>query len=105
RRTGMAEIIKSAIVGDAGLLGLCEGFEVSASVPRWLPLLKRAARVKLRIVGSDPRESGRRATLNYGHTVGHALETASGYRLSHGAAVAVGMRAAGLIARGRGMWS
>jgi 3-dehydroquinate synthase len=105
RRTGMAEIIKSAVIGDAGLLGLCEGFEVSADARRWLPLLQRAACVKLRIVAADTRECGRRATLNFGHTVGHALETVSGYRLSHGAAVAVGMRAAGLIARERGEWS
>ncbi|HEY5094492.1 MAG TPA: 3-dehydroquinate synthase family protein [Candidatus Eremiobacteraceae bacterium] len=105
RRTGMAEIVKHGIVGDPGLFRECETFDVGAAVGRWPALISRAAAVKLRIVGLDPLESGVRVTLNLGHTVGHALEFASGFRLSHGAAVAVGLRAAGLLALNRGMWS
>lgn len=105
RRTGMAEIVKHGIVGDPGLFRECETFDAGADVGRWPALIARAARVKLRIVGRDPLESGVRVTLNLGHTVGHALEFASGFRLSHGAAVAVGLRAAGLLALNRGMWS
>jgi 3-dehydroquinate synthetase len=105
RRTGMAEIVKHAIVGDPGLLRVCEAFDVDASSADWPALIRRAARVKLRIVDRDPYEAGVRATLNLGHTVGHALEFASGFRLSHGAAVAIGLRAAGLFAMNRGMWS
>ena len=105
RRTGMAEIIKHAIIGDPGLLRVCESFDVCSPAADWPALIRRAANVKLRIVDRDPRDAGVRATLNLGHTVGHALEFASGFRLSHGAAVAVGLRAAGLIALSRGLWS
>ena len=105
RRTGMAEIVKNGIIGDSGLFRICETFDAGAAVDCWTALIARAAEVKLRIVERDPRESGVRVTLNLGHTVGHALEFASGYRLSHGAAVAVGLRAAGLLALNRGMWS
>jgi 3-dehydroquinate synthase len=105
RRTGMAEIVKHAIVGDAGLLRVCESFAPESPDADWPALIRRAAEVKLRIVARDARESGVRATLNLGHTVGHAIEQATRYRLSHGAAVAVGLRAAGLIALRRGMWT
>jgi 3-dehydroquinate synthase len=105
RRTGMAEIVKHAIVGDAGLLGVCESFDAASLSADWPSLVRRAAEVKLRIVRRDPRESGVRARLNLGHTVGHGVEQATHYRLSHGAAVAVGIRAAGLLALHRGMWS
>jgi 5-deoxy-5-amino-3-dehydroquinate synthase len=59
-----------------------------------LPLVERvaaAARIKAEIVSADEREGGRRAILNYGHTLAHALETASGYRIRHGEAVALGL--------------
>jgi 3-dehydroquinate synthetase len=105
RRTGMAEIVKHAVVGDPGLLRICESFSVDSANADWPALIRRAAQVKLRIVERDTREAGARTTLNLGHTVGHALEFASGFRLSHGAAVAVGLRAAGLLALKRGMWS
>jgi 3-dehydroquinate synthetase len=53
--------------------------------------------LKARVVAADERESGERAILNYGHTVGHALESASGFRAMHGRAVAFGMEAAARI--------
>jgi 3-dehydroquinate synthase len=105
RRSGMAEIVKHAIVGDPGLLRVCDSFEVDSPDADWPALVRRAANVKVRIVRRDLRDTGVRATLNLGHTVGHALEVTSGYRLAHGAAVAVGLRAAGLLALQRGMWS
>jgi 3-dehydroquinate synthase len=105
RRTGIAEIVKHAIIGDPGLLRVCERFDAGSRTAAWPALIRRAADVKLRIVRRDPRESGVRATLNLGHTIGHAIEQSTSFRLSHGAAVAVGLRAAGLLALRRGMWS
>jgi 3-dehydroquinate synthetase len=104
RRTGMAEIIKAAVIGDARLLTMCSAFDIRSEGSAWRPLIARSAAVKLRIVARDPNERGDRAKLNLGHTVGHALESASGLRMSHGAAVAVGLRAAGLLSLERGLW-
>jgi 3-dehydroquinate synthase len=67
-------------------------------------VIRRAIELKGEVVGADERESGLRIILNYGHTIGHALEAATGYRhLLHGEAVAIGMRGAGFIARQRGI--
>jgi 3-dehydroquinate synthase len=67
-----------------------------------LDLLGGAARIKAEIVASDPREGGQRRLLNFGHTLGHALEAAGGYReLKHGEAVAWGIAAALEISRRR----
>jgi 3-dehydroquinate synthetase len=65
-------------------------------------MTERAARLKLDIVERDPYERDERRTLNLGHTLGHALEVESGYRLAHGEAVALGLRAVASIAVGRG---
>ena len=66
-------------------------------------VIRRSIELKGEVVGADERESGLRIILNYGHTIGHALEAATGYRhLLHGEAVAIGMRGAGFIARERG---
>ena len=62
----------------------------------------RCVQIKADIVGSDERESGRRAVLNYGHTLGHALEIATDFALAHGEAVAVGMMFAAHLARALG---
>jgi len=90
RREGWAEALKAGLVGDPGLVALfeCEGAEADL-----VEVVRRAVAVKAAIVGRDPREHGERAYLNYGHTIGHAVEVAGG--LPHGAAVAVGMVAAG----------
>jgi 3-dehydroquinate synthase len=96
---GIAEMAKAAIVGDSSLLEELANLPGVPDEPdRWVPLLARAAAVKAHIVAADPREQGRRAELNLGHTVGHALEKASAYRVSHGEAVALGLRAAGILA-------
>jgi 5-deoxy-5-amino-3-dehydroquinate synthase len=67
-----------------------------------LPMVERVARcvaIKAEVVASDEREAGRRALLNYGHTLGHALETVGGHALAHGEAVAIGLVYAAMLAR------
>lgn len=104
RRTGMAEVVKAAIVGDAELLERIALFDVKGDPQVWEPLVARAAAVKIGVVARDPLERGERKTLNLGHTFAHALEQASRYRMPHGAAVALGLRAAGILARDRTGW-
>jgi 3-dehydroquinate synthetase len=102
--TGLAEIIKCAIIGDPPLLDAVDGLAPGSGSKSWKDAVAAAARIKVRIVAEDPLEASVRAILNLGHTVGHALEAASGYALSHGAAVSVGIRAAGLLAQTQGWW-
>ena len=96
-----AEIVKYAITLDAKLaLTLTADAErLRARDPEALePVVDACVAAKARVVAADERERGPRAVLNYGHTVGHAIETASGYRVAHGRAVAQGMRVAARIA-------
>lgn len=94
-RSGLAEVVKSACVGDAPLLDLLEreAERVLARDPSVVAeLVSRSAALKVSIIGRDERESGDRALLNFGHTLGHALEAQGGYsRLLHGEAVSLGM--------------
>jgi 3-dehydroquinate synthase len=100
---GMAEVAKMAMILDADLFGRLE--EVAAALGPadaevLAPLVARSIELKADIVEHDERESGDRMLLNYGHTVGHALEAGAGYGvLLHGEAVAVGMQAAACIAQ------
>ena len=94
RVAGLAEVVKCGFIVDAGLLDLIERAGTTLSPEQELEVIARAVRVKADVVSSDETESGRRAILNFGHTVGHALEAASGYGLLHGEAVALGMVAA-----------
>jgi len=94
---GLAEIIKYGIIDDEKLFQrLEEDMEaVKRRDPeRLLTLVETCCRIKKSIVEMDEREQGLRRILNFGHTLGHALETASGYALSHGEGVALGMIAA-----------
>ncbi len=97
-RSGLAEAVKHALISDAGLADRLdrEWDALVARAPDVLPpLLRDAAAVKARVVEADEREAGERAFLNFGHTFGHALEKEAGYgTLTHGEAVALGMRAA-----------
>ena len=108
-RAGLAEVDKSAWIGDHGLLELVPErvSSWSALAPaRWQALVAGAAAVKARVVSADEHEAGPRQALNLGHTLGHALETATGYeRFLHGEAVAWGMAAVAAIARRRGLLS
>ena len=97
--SGMAEVIKHACIADPDLFDHLEAHLVPIMTKRDRDLLqttiRRAARVKTTIVSDDEREAGRRAILNFGHTVGHAVESVAGYgTFTHGEAVALGMRAA-----------
>ena len=105
RRDGMAESIKSAIIGDPALWRLLEERgrkALETDEPARYAILERSARLKLAVCERDPFETGERRTLNLGHTIGHALEIESRYRLPHGAAVALGMRAIAAIGARRG---
>jgi shikimate kinase / 3-dehydroquinate synthase len=97
-RGALAEVVKTAIIGDPSLLELLEEPSALESVrpkKELIEIVRRSIRVKARIVSADERESGLRAVLNLGHTVGHALEAVSGYsRLTHGEAVSLGLVAA-----------
>ena len=99
--SGIAEVIKTAIIGDMDLLSLMESGreEVMSRDPVVVQeMIRRSLAVKGRIVEDDPRESGQRALLNLGHTFGHALEAETGYtRFLHGEAVAFGIRAAACL--------
>jgi 3-dehydroquinate synthase len=94
RTAGLAEVVKCGFIADPGLLDLLEQSGAELTVAQHEEVITRAVRVKAEVVASDETESGRRAILNFGHTVGHALEAASGYGLLHGEAVALGMVAA-----------
>ena len=89
RREGSAEALKAGFVGDPALVDLFEREGLGADLE---VVVRRALSVKARIVDRDFEEAGVRAVLNYGHTIGHAVEVAA--PMSHGAAVAVGMVAA-----------
>ena len=105
-REGLAEVLKAAVIeGDE----FYESIETLAPHPfwrwPWLEIVAQAVKVKTMIVADDREEGGIRALLNLGHTFGHALETASAYRVSHGVGVALGLRAAGLLAMRTGSFS
>ena len=95
-RSGLGEMAKYHFLSAPG----CDPIHAAAMAE--LPLVERIARcvrLKAAIVSSDERESGRRMLLNYGHTLAHALETAGGFDLRHGEAVAVGLIYAAEVAR------
>lgn len=100
--SGLGEVVKYGMIRDAALferLGR-EAEALKAREPGVLAdVVRRCAEIKAEVVGADEREGGVRAILNYGHTIGHALEAAGGYRaLQHGEAVAIGMEAEAFIA-------
>ena len=100
---GFAEVIKHGLILDPTLLAILERESVRIASPApdldlVAEVVGRSSRVKALIVSSDPEERGIRAILNYGHTVGHGIEQATGYtEYTHGEAVSVGMMAAGRL--------
>ena len=100
---GMAEVVKAGLIADAELFARLEASEGGLGPEALLAAVAAAVRVKIAVVAEDERESGRRAILNFGHTVGHAVEAASGYQLLHGEAVGLGMLAALALGEARGV--
>lgn len=99
---GLAEVIKCGFIADPSILDLIEADPAKATAlgtPELQELIVRAIEVKARVVDEDFRESGLREILNYGHTLGHAIEHHERYQWRHGAAVSVGMVFAAELAR------
>ncbi len=120
-RSGWAEVIKHGVIRDAGLFAALEALAASrgwsadhpaaweANDPdltaRLTDIIARAVAVKVDVVSRDEFERGERITLNYGHTIGHAIEQLLDYRLLHGECVAIGMDAAARLAVALGLCS
>ena len=92
--SGLAEVIKAGFIADPAILDLVRADPEGATVPHGphsRELIERAIEVKAGVVSADLTEQGPREILNYGHTLGHAIERVEGYRFRHGDAVAIGM--------------
>ncbi|WP_327270100.1 3-dehydroquinate synthase [Streptomyces sp. NBC_01218] len=92
--SGMAEIIKAGFIADPVILDLVEADPEGARTPtgpHTAELIERSIRVKAEVVSSDLKEAGLREILNYGHTLGHAIEKNERYKWRHGAAVSIGL--------------
>lgn len=89
-RAGLSEVIKHGVIADPDLFNLCtQGWKaVTKNLPE---LVRHGMAVKVKVIEEDPYEQGVRAVLNFGHTVGHAIEIVSNFNVLHGEAVAVGM--------------
>jgi len=97
---GLAEVIKCAVIVDNGLFAYLERNLAGMKPPGdgvLEEIVFRTAQIKADVVAQDERDSGLRNILNYGHTIGHALESASDFQMRHGEAVAIGMLAAARI--------
>lgn len=105
-REGLAEIVKAAIIEGGDLF---DSIETLSPHPLlrwpWTEIIKEAIKVKTMVVADDRKERGIRELLNLGHTFAHGFERASGYRTTHGAAVALGLRCAGILAMRTGRFS
>lgn len=104
---GMAEVVKYGVIADPDLFEYVEQ-HVSALLDYDMTALEhivaRSARIKADVVSKDEREAGLRRILNYGHTLGHAIETVTGYRrIHHGEAIAIGMEFAARLATRLGL--
>jgi len=100
--TGLAEVVKCGFIADPVILELIEHDPAAATRPGnpvERELIERSVRVKAEVVADDLTETGRREILNYGHTLGHAIERAERYRWRHGAAVSVGLVYAAALGR------
>ncbi len=108
---GMAEVIKHGLIRDPKLVAFLEekleavvDLKIEPEELDWL--IAQNCRIKAGVVEADETEKGLREILNYGHTVGHAIEVVTDYRVyKHGEAVCLGMPAAGKIALDKGFWS
>jgi 3-dehydroquinate synthase len=100
--SGLAEVIKAGFIADPMILDLIESDPAAAAKadgPHERELIERSIAMKAAVVSADLRESGQREMLNYGHTLGHAIERAEDYSIRHGEAVAIGMCFAAALGR------
>jgi len=100
--SGLAEVIKAGFIADPAILDLVEADPEAAAKPggpHERELIERAIAMKAAVVSADLREAGLRETLNYGHTLGHAIERVENYEIRHGEAVAIGMSFAAALGR------
>ena len=105
-REGLAEVVKHGVIAGGDLFDALENLAAHDFVKwPWEALIAESVRVKTEIVADDRTELGRRELLNLGHTFAHGIERASSYRISHGAAVSLGLRCAGLLALQTGRFS
>lgn len=108
-RAGLAEVVKYGVIRDGNFFGYLENnwakiLDLNPDVLSYI--IARSCQIKAEVVSQDEREAGQRAILNYGHTVGHALEALTDYKyFRHGEAVAIGMIAASWIANELGLLS
>lgn len=104
---GLAEIIKYAVIKDKGFFAYLErnmGRIRALDTQALEEIVFQSAKVKAEVVEKDERDSGIRNILNYGHTIGHAIESASDFKVAHGGAVAIGMLAAARISNKLGIF-
>ncbi len=107
-REGLAEVIKYGVIADAALFAYLEeeiGGVLEYNRAALEHVIVRGCEIKAGVVEKDERESNLRKILNFGHTIGHAVENLSGYAVTHGQAVAIGMVAEGRIAVSMGLWN
>jgi 3-dehydroquinate synthase len=100
---GIGEMVKYGVISDAKLFGELEKADIH-SYSDLTKFIEPCARIKARIVSEDPGEENLRSILNYGHTLGHALEAAANYSISHGIAILYGMLSEGWIAQKLGFF-
>ncbi|MDG6905357.1 MAG: 3-dehydroquinate synthase [Nitrososphaerota archaeon] len=100
---GLAEIVKSAIIADKEMFSELEKTDLS-SIKNVKKFIANTARIKAQVAEEDEKENNIRSTLNYGHTIGHAIEASSNFKMSHGGAVILGMSAEGWISKELGMF-
>jgi 3-dehydroquinate synthase len=104
---GLAEVVKYGVIYDAEFFGLLERQReaiLACELPILEEIIARCCQIKAAVVETDEKESDLRRILNFGHTIGHAVEGASGYTLAHGMAVAIGMAAVARLAVKKGIF-
>jgi len=102
---GLAEVVKCGFIADPVILDLIESDPAAAAQagnPHEQELIERSVRIKAHVVSEDLTEQGLREILNYGHTLGHAIEKAERYKWRHGAAISIGLVYAAELARALG---
>lgn len=108
RAQGLVEAVKHGAIRDRGygeVVAASAAAILDGELERVVPVLEGSVRIKAEVVSQDEREAGLREVLNFGHTVGHALERCSGYGLAHGTAVARGMLWEARLGEGLGVTS